>query len=273
MRVRIAGEIATGPVVDLRATDVRPADVLEAIRTPDDRRVQCSPPGQLHKHVGDIYPHMCVDIGPALALAMRRRREETRYDRTLAAVERQRDEIETATVDLTRPRERLAAAEGAETALRERVARLGGRVAALQEVADGDPTAAKETLESAAAELAECETERTAAVQALDRARRRARAVRDAQDRRRQLTDRRENLRRMARQELLTAGWSHLQDAATILPCEGPGPEPPLWTGPEWTMALAIVRVGALDAPIIVRGDIPADAIQTVVPRTPVLRL
>ncbi len=170
----------------------------------------------------------------------------------LAAVHGTLETVEVGAVDLSGPRERLAAATGEEERLKERVAAARGDVRARREIgADADATL--ETLEAAAAELAAVQTERLAAEQALSRARERATAARDSRERRLRLRDRLENRRRDARAELAEELYPRFRAALSAVPGGDPhdaGDAPSAYSGPTLAASLAAVRVADLDGPV-----------------------
>jgi len=136
------------------------------------------------------------------------------------------------------------------------VARLQGRVRALRE-ADADAAEAAAELRAAARDLAEAETDQVAAEQALSSARATAREAFDARDRRLRLEDRIANLERDARAELARSIRPAVERAVAAVPgSEADG----LADASELAAALAIARVAALDAPVVVACDRFADA-------------
>ncbi|WP_435096233.1 hypothetical protein [Halorubrum sp. N11] len=161
--------------------------------------------------------------------------------------------IEVEPVDLDAARRRVAAASGEEERLKERVAALRGSVQARRAV-EAETDEALGDLESAAAELSAAQSERIAAEQALQRARERAAAARDARERRLELQDRLRNRRRDARQELAREVYPAFRDALSAIPSVGPadaGSKPAAYDGPSLAASLAAVRVAELDGPVV----------------------
>ncbi|WP_430504187.1 hypothetical protein [Haloparvum sp. PAK95] len=170
-------------------------------------------------------------------------------------------EQEVPEVDLDAARKRLAAATGEEERLRERVAALRGELRAHRDL-DADVEAVREQLQAATTELSAAETERIAAEQALDRAVDRAREARDARERRLELEDEVANLEREARRELAAEIQPTVRDALGAIPggdpasagdASGslPGDDPDSFACDVATVALAAVRVAAIDAPVV----------------------
>lgn len=243
---------------DERAVDLRehpeppePAAVLAAVRDPEDPRVRCPEPGAAHEHVGHLHPTLSLDRRGALAAAARSRGESTAVDAELRAARERLREATAPAPDAAAARERVAGTDATIEELRERVARLQGRVRALREV-DGDPAEAVAELRAAARELAEAETDRIAAEQALSSARAAAREAYDARDRRLRLEDRVANLEREARAELARSLRPAVERALAAVPGAGAGS---LSGADEVSAALAIARVAALDAPVVLACD------------------
>jgi hypothetical protein len=205
-----------GDGVDLRnvAVDdgVDPAAVVAAVRGdgPDGLRIDCPDPGA-------GYPTLAHPAGDGsggrsvralLAAAARSRGAVAPEREALEAVRSELRELDPEPVDLRARRRRVAEAGSRETELRERAAALRGRLDALRE-----RDAPAEAIEKAEAErrevvawLSEAETERLAAEQSLDRARREARDRRTTRERRLRLEDRAANLERRARESLASSG-------------------------------------------------------------------
>ncbi|MFB6106622.1 MAG: hypothetical protein ABEJ70_06585 [Halobacteriaceae archaeon] len=253
MRVSLCGDARVDPLADCRACDLAGAAVVAAVRDPDDQRVACPPPGPVHGHVGHVRSGMDLSLERALAAAARSRGERAPQADALAAV-RKRLAAHDADdpPDLTAARRRVAAADADVTALRERVARLGGRVEE-RRAAGGDVEALEAELADATRELSEAETERVAAEQSLDRARRTARERRDARERRLSLRDRRDNLRAAAREHLVGTVAGAFRTATAAVP-GAPVAAPGEYGGPPALAALAVARVASIDAPVVVEG-------------------
>lgn len=255
MRVRWGdrGTDAAGRAVDLRDEGLDPATVLTAVRDPDDPRVDCPEPAPVHETVGRVGPP--VDSRRAVLAAVARARGETApQDEELAAA-RERlaalDPAPTATADARRD---LAAAGEERDRLRERAATLRGRVRAREEA--GLPVeGARAELTEVARRLSEVETERAAARQRLDAARRRAREGYDRRERRLALQDEVGNLERAARRELaadLRPAAERALDAYPDAPADVDAADPVAF-------GHAAARLAPLSAPCVVtRG--PFDA-------------
>ncbi|MDZ5812930.1 hypothetical protein U4E84_16440 [Halorubrum sp. AD140] len=210
----------------------RPADVLGRVPTGTSRRRE-------------------------LAAAARSLGIESSVRDELVELHEEIDRIEVDPVDLAPARRRVAAANGAEERLKERVAALRGEVRARRDVA-ADADAALADLEEAAAELASVQTERIAAEQALERARERAAAARDARERRLGLADRLRNRQREARRELAAAVYPSFRDALGSVPGGDParaGSRPSAYDGAPLAASLAAVRIADLDGPVCLGAD------------------
>lgn len=248
-----AGERA----VDLREhpTEPDPAAVLAAVRDPDDPRVRCPEPGAVHEHVGHLHPELSLDRRGALAAAARSRGASAAVDAELRAARERLRAVTAPAPDVAAARERVAGTDATVEKLRERVARLQGRVRALRE-AEEDPAEATAELRAAARELAEVETDRVAAEQALSSARAAAREAFDARDRRLRLEDRVANLEREARAELARSVRPAVERALASVPGTDAGS---LSGADDVSAALAVARVASLDAPVVVACDRFAD--------------
>lgn len=248
MRVALEGVTGDG-AADLRGR-VPAQRAIAAIEDPEDGLVECPRPGELFAYAGHVTPGMSLPVRAAVAAAARSRGASSPHDEALAAVEAELAEMPEPSVDLADRRRRVAETRRAEEGLRERVARLAGRVEALRE--RDDPESAEEELAAATRELADAETERIAAEQSLARARREAAAVRDARERRLELADRRANLRQAARDALVAEHYDAFARAVRAVPGEGqPGDHPASYRGSTVTAALAVLRIGAPDAPVV----------------------
>jgi chromosome segregation ATPase len=260
MRVAVGDVRRAGEAIDLRDADVSGRTVVAAVRAPSDDRVQCPAPGPVHEYVGHVHGDVSVPVRAAVAAAARSTGATAPQEEDVAAAESARADVSVPDVDLAAARERVASAGDEEAALRERVARLSGRVEARREA--GEPTAeAEAALADAARALSESETERLAAEQALDRARERARAARDARERRLALADRADNLRREARAHLASEHYDRFRAAVAAVPGDAdPGDGPAAFEGDDVTAALAVARMAAVDAPVVVTDDLFDDA-------------
>lgn len=252
MRVRIDGDVHEGRAIDLRGVDT--AALVRAIRGAEAPiRVECPTPGAVHEHVARL-PPSAFDRRAALADAARARGHEAE---TAAELETARRELAAAsppTVDVREARRRVAAAGAEEERLRERVAELRGRMQARRETGAGT-TAVEAQLEAATSDLAEAETERIAAEQALDRAERAAREARDRREKRLELEDRVANLERRVREELAAAVWGAFRSAVEVVPGSATvGESPGEYDGDATTAALGVARLAPLDAPVVVES-------------------
>lgn len=262
MRVALGGEVdRRGRAVDLRAAPVDAGEAAAAVRDPGDDRVRCRPPGSVHEHVGVLHRGVGVPVRAALAAAARSRGATTEYDGDLRAVEAELADVSPPTVDLAAARERVAETAEDVERLRERVARVSGRVEARRGAAgDADADAAEAELADATRELAAAETDHHAAREALERARERARAARDARERRLALEDRLANLRRDARRALAERWADRFERAVAGLPFAATPAGPGAFEGPEWVAGAAVARLAAPGAPLVVGPGLFADA-------------
>jgi len=262
MRVRFGGVERCGRAIDLRDVDVTADAVLRAVRDPDDGRVVAPPPRtgggggfaagpRLHDRVGLLHRGATVSTVPAVAAAARSRCATTEYDAELHRLSEELAGIGVPAVDLAAARERVAETAEDVERLRERVARASGRVEARREDG-GAVTDARAALETATQELAERETEHHAAREALAAARERARAARDARERRLELEDRLGNLERAARRALADAFAESFRRAVVALPVPGEPARPGEFLGPDWAAACAIARIARIRTPLVV---------------------
>jgi len=266
MRVAVGGREASGRGVDLRDAAVDADTLVAAVRDPADDRVRCPDPGPAHEHVGLVGPDTTLSLRAALAAAARSRGASAPQDADAATAAAELDALDAPAVDLAAARERAADAGESVDALREEVARLRGQVEARREVG-ADAGAAEAALADAARRLSEAETERVAAEQALERARLAAREARDERERALELADRRDNRRREARAHLARETYDAFRTALDAVPGEAsPGERPTAYAGDDVTAALAVARVAALDAPVVLgcgRFDDPVEAAET----------
>jgi hypothetical protein len=250
MRVALDGG-RSGAALDLRESDPDPDRLVAAVREPDDGLVDCPEPGPAHEYAGYVHTDVSVPVRTAVAVAARTRGASAPQDEELGTVEAALAETPEPSVDLAEHRRRVAAARETEAGSRERVDRLAGRVAALRE-READTEVAEQRLAEAGRELAEAETERLAAEQALDRARRDARGDRDAGERRLELADRAANLRRAARDHLAERHYDAFGAALEAVPGDATaGDGHREYEGDDATAALAVARMAALDAPVV----------------------
>lgn len=187
-----------------------------------------------------------------LAAAARSRGLESSLADEIATVHAELTTIEVPAIDLESARRRLADATGEEDRLKERVAAARGDVRARRAV-DADPAEALADLEAAAAELAEAQTARIAAEQALERERERAAAARDERERRLALHDRLENRKRDAREELALAAYAEFREALSTVPGGDPvdaGTHPSEYEGSDLAASFAAIRIAEIEGPV-----------------------
>ncbi|MFD1633461.1 hypothetical protein ACFSBJ_06890 [Haloplanus ruber] len=252
MRVRIDGTVREGWAVEV--TGVEATALRRAIRgEASPVHVECPEPGSVHDHVACL-PPSGFDRRAALAAVARARGHEAEQAGELVAA---RDELAAASppaVDVREARRRVAAAGAEEERLRERVAELRGRIQARHETG-ADTTAVEAQLDAATSDLAEAETERIAAEQALDRAERAARKARDRREERLELEDRVANLERRVREELAARVWETFRTAVEAVPGSATvGESPGAYEGDATTAALGVARLAPADAPVVVDG-------------------
>lgn len=278
MKVRLGERTLTGSVIDLRDAnyDLAPDAVVAAVRSDGDTAtisdpetslsVVCPTPGPVHEHVGLVRSESTVSLRHALAAAARSRGHTVPQDDEIAAVRDRLAGLDAPDVDLAAARRRVADATGEETELRERVAALRGRVQALREdrtdATNCDVADAEAELADAAERLSAAETERIAAEQALAAARECARESRDRRRARLRLQDREANLRRAARERLADTVREEYEAARNdvLAPNHDDTDAPTHADTTETTRdpvaaALAVARVAALDAPVVLASD------------------
>jgi hypothetical protein len=251
-----ATDLAVGPETLARAA------AGEAV---DGVCLDCPDPGPVHERVGVVREDASLPLRGALAAAARSLGERAPEREQLRHVRARLADADTSDLDLAAARRRVAAAGETEARLRERVATLRGRVDAL---GDAGATEARREAETALAEttrhLTEAETERIAAEQRLEEVERRAREARDRRERRLALEDRAANLARAARTQLAAAVYDRFRAAVATLPGDGDaGASPGDYEGDSTLAALAVVRVAALDAPVVVVTDRLGDGPRT----------
>ena len=251
MRVEFGGVERHGQAIDLRSGSASAEDVLSAVHDPDDDRIACPPPQSVHERVGLLHRDVSVPVVAAIADAARTRGASTEYDEELQTVESELAEMELPDVDLGAARERVAGAAADVDRLDERVARTSGHVEAKRE-ADADPSDAEASLQTATQELAEAETDYHAAREALAAAKERASEARDVRQRRLELQDRRENLRRAARRTLADEYADQFRRAIRALPVTAEPTHPREFSGSDWAAACAVARIARPGAPLVV---------------------
>lgn len=251
MRVRLAGIERRGRAVDLRDIDVSAETVLETIRDPADDRIACAGPRSIHERVGFLHREMSVATEAAVAAAARSRGETTEHDAELREIRKEIASIDAPSVDLAAARGRVAETAGDVDRLRERVARTSGRVEARRDAGE-DASEAETELREATRELAARETDHHAAKEELTAARKRARDARDARERRLELADRRDNLRRAARRALARKYSESFRRALEALPVPGELTPPSEFAGPDWVAGMTTARLARPGAPLVV---------------------
>jgi len=280
VRCRVGEVVRCGRALEVRAQTAA-TTLARAVRERADNNarvaVVADEPGPAHEYVGCIRPAMGVRTRTALAAAARSRGIGTPHDAALAeareelaTVERQH---ETGTAnERAHHREAAAAATGETERLRETVAAARGRLQARREQGL-DPTPAAEELAAAVERLSEAETEAAAARQRLDTVRERARTRRDTREKRFRLEERVANLERRARTHRREQVHDEYVAALERVPGvpgrddsrEGDnGNADPwgadLWGADPWgadpvARALAVARVAALSAPVVLACD------------------
>lgn len=229
----------------------------------DDRvRVACAPPATVHERVGLVQPRMRIDSRAALADAARSRGHQSPKQAALTAARGRLTEATASTIDPAAARRAVAEAGSDEARLREEVATLRGRVETLREAGEAAEDALAE-LQRTARQLSEAETERIAAEQRLASAERAARDARSARERRLRLEDRVANLERQVRADLAGSVEAAFEAALRAVPAAN-GPRDDATDsgdrdGPVAT-ALAVARVAAVEAPVVLAVDRFADA-------------
>ncbi len=263
MICRVGDAVSVGQAADL-SDRLDPTAVARAVRgdavAVDGTVVAVATvrPGPLHDRVGCLTPDCSIRPRTALAVAARSQGHETPVDGDLAAARAQLATHEEAAgaddaPDPQPSRRSLADASDDVERLRERVAEARGRVQAggdSDEVdADDTETDPAAALAAAVRDLSEVETAATAARQQHRDARSAARQTRDALQERLRLQDEVANLERTARAHLVDATRSEYEAGLAAVPGYSPSGEP--FDAPPDAMALAVARVGALRAPIV----------------------
>ncbi|AXG08685.1 DUF7856 family protein [Haloplanus rubicundus] len=254
MRVIVDGRSYEGRVIDLTGTDVSAATAVESVGATDPPiHVDCPVPGDAHEHVRRLPPET-FDRRAALAAAARALGHASPARSALDEARSELADLSAPSVDVDAARRRVAETGEKEERLRERVAELRGRLQARREI-DADTTAVEAQLNEATSRLAEAETERIAAEQALERAEAVARDARDSRERRLELEDRVANREREIRRDLAAAVWDRFRAAIRSVPGTATvGAAPGTYDGDRVTAALAVARLAPLDAPVVVDG-------------------
>jgi hypothetical protein len=225
---------------------VPPSEALAAIRDPADERVDCPAPRPVHETVGLVGSEP-VERRATLAAVARSRGHDPPGAERIEALRAELQEARPERVDLAGARRRVAESGTEVERLREEVATLRGRVQAHRE-SGGDAGDAEAELRETARELSEAETERYAAVQALERARERAREHRDTRETRFAREDELANLEREARAWLAEQVGAAVAAAVVAVPrATATGIE----EADPVTLRLAAARVARLRAPVV----------------------
>lgn len=257
MICRVDGALHRGRTVTLDC-DLDPATVARAVRegtaTADGRTMSITAvsPAPVHRRVGCLRPGTGLRTRTALAEAARARGLTAPQDPAIRAARDRLADLPRPEVDATSDREAVADAGTDRDRLRERVAEARGRVRARRE-AGADTDTAEATLREAARELSEAETAAVAAREDLERARRGAREARDELADRFRLEDRVANLERRARRALVARVRPAFAAAVRDVPGADPGTDP--FAADPVTAGLAVARVAAFDAPVVLACD------------------
>jgi hypothetical protein len=256
--IRIDGATYRGRAIEL-GSRLPAAAVASAIRGDDVApwlEATCPRPGPVHDHVGHVALSVPFSLRQALAAAARSRGETAPQRPALEAARDRLDELTPPETDVAAARRRVAEAGASETRLRERVATLRGRLQAVRD-AGGDEEPVQTELRAAIGELAEVETERIAAEQALEMGEREARTARDRREQRLRLEDRIANLERDARRSLAATVYEEFAAATAVLPgSAAAGDEPGEFEGETLTAMLAVARVADVSAPLVLDSGV-----------------
>ncbi|MFB6135929.1 MAG: hypothetical protein ABEJ04_04140, partial [Halobacteriaceae archaeon] len=80
------GRPRVGRALDLRDCGVSGRTLAAAARDPDDARVECDPPGPVHRRAGHVRPETALSLPRALAAAARSRGLSAPQDDELVSV-------------------------------------------------------------------------------------------------------------------------------------------------------------------------------------------
>jgi len=250
VRVAVGGTVYEGRAVDLRTRPVEGCALAAAVRGERCLPAVDAPPAPaVYDYCGRVRPSMGLRTRTALAAAARSRGVATPHDDVMTDLREQVADLAVNEPSLPPARERVA--DETVAALRETVAAERGRLQAREQL-DAGTEAAEQSVREAASELAERETERTAAAESRRQRRERARAYRDRIERRRRLADRLANRRRDAREALVEAVTDRYRDALAALPAQLSGD---CFDAPAVPAALAVLRVARTDAPVVLETD------------------
>lgn len=264
MICRIGDVVRCGEIVTIEA-DVAPETVAAAVREESDPEdpvaVSCPDPTPLHEAVGCIHPEIGLRTKTALAQAGRTRGLTTPYDDDLQAAREELAEMTVEMASLADHREAKAEAESAVDEARVRAAEARGRLREREE--SGLETGkAQSRLDDALRELSEAETAAIAADQAYTRARERRRERQDIRQRRFRLEDRVANYERQARAQLVEQLRDEFREALIAVPertadsaSDGEADSTAPFEADSVSAALAIARLGAMNAPVVLAVD------------------
>lgn len=195
----------------------------------------------LFDYVGVIAPGLSLSRRPALVATARSLDVATSVDESIREIEDELRSLPDPIPARTTLRRRVAETAADLETKRERVATIRGR---LRETNDGS---VEVEYRAAIRALSEAETEHAAAIEDLEAARDRARAARDTRDHRLRLEDRRENLKRTARDELVQEISPTVEAALSELPNRDPVS---FEDADPVSAALALARAGLIEIPI-----------------------
>lgn len=257
MRIEWDGSVWRGRAIDLsgsaRLGSKRIYNAIERDGEVNRLCVVCSDPSNLHGHVGRITPGMTLHQHTALTAVARSRGWDAPQDEEYSRIRDRIEELSVSGVDTAATRKRLAETTEEIEQQRERVARLQGQVTALRERPEQQKREPHQALERAIQELSELETQRAAAKQTLEQARKRQRKLHDRHDERLALEDRAANLSRAARRHLCDRIQDEFERTVESVPETDDDPV---------TTALAIARLGEISAPIVLEQN-RFDTVQT----------
>ncbi|WP_302082100.1 hypothetical protein [Salinibaculum rarum] len=277
MICEVDGAVSCGRTVTLCAS-ADPETVARAVRegiASDGQttvRVRARRPHAVHERVGAVHPEMGLRPRTALAEAARARGLSTPFDDEIRARAERLADLTIEDVETADQRQAVAAASTETERLREEVAQTRGELIARRD-RDDETDGVAERFRDAARELSEAETTAVTARQNLTRRRREARAVRDRLEQRLALEDDLANLRRQARAALV----DRVRDAYACA-VEGVPGGPARVTDPfdvdAVTAALAVARIAAFDAPVVLACDrFPSARAASAWLATPVIRV
>lgn len=230
----------------------------EAVTDGTTVAVRACQPHPVHERVGCLDAGMGLRVRTALAEAARARGLSTALDEQIRATRERLADLTVEGADATDERRAVAAASAETEQLRETVDRLQGELTARRET-DTDASATADEFRDAARRLSEAETSTVEARQDLARCRRDARAARDRLERRLALEDDLANLRRRARTRLVERTRDAYARAVEAVPGRPDTVADPFDVDPL-TARLAVARVAAFDAPVVLACDRFTDA-------------